>query len=84
MKLVLHNIILDSLQNICFNINNIISKSMLFFTFSYPFKVEKALFLGQFSEVEILMALHILKAPDSENHVFKSGLCVSVISITQK
>ena len=36
-------------------------------------------FLGQIFEVEILMNLHILRSPESKNHIF-SGWSVSVCS----
>ena len=42
---------------------------------------EKVLFLGQFSGMEILMDLHALKAPESENHIFRDWcVCVSLLS----
>ena len=53
--------------------------------------VQKALFLNQILEMEILMDLHILRSPGSENHIFSVWsvcmhvcVCVTVISITQK
>ena len=47
--------------------------------------VEKVLFWGQISEVEILMDLHIMRSTESEIHIF-SGCSVRmyVCSITQK
>ena len=50
---------------------------------------EKVLFLGQIFEMEILMDLHFMMSPESENNIFSVGsvcMCVyvSVISITQK
>ena len=45
----------------------------------------KVLFLGQIFEFEILMVLHDLRPPESENHILSVwSVCVSVISITQK
>ena len=48
--------------------------------------VEKVSFLSQIFEVEIFMNLHVMRSPESENHIFSvSSVCsVSVISITQK
>ena len=46
--------------------------------------VEKALFLSQIFEMEILIDLHIWgRLPESENHI-SSGCSVSVTSITLK
>ena len=45
------------------------------------------MFMGQIFEMEILMELHVLRSPESKNHIFsKWSVCayVSVISITQK
>ena len=57
--------------------------------------VEKVLFLGKIFQMEILMKLHVMRVPESENHIFSiwsvcmcmclcACVCVSVISITQK
>ena len=52
--------------------------------FSYPYMVEKVLHWGQIFEMEILMDLHVLVSPESENHIFSSwSVCVFVINITQ-
>ena len=32
--------------------------------------VEKVLLLGQIFEMEIIMDLHVLRSPESENHIF--------------
>ena len=62
---------------------------IFFFIFSY-LQVEKVLFLVQIFEVEILMDLHDLGAPVSENHIFSGWsvcFCVCVCekeNITQK
>ena len=41
--------------------------------------VEKALFWGQIFEMEILMDLHVLRTPESENHIFSVwSVCVCV------
>ena len=58
-------------------------------TFYYPYKVEKALFWGQIFGMEILMDLHVLRASESENHIFSGSsvcmcVCVSTNSINQK
>ena len=48
--------------------------------------VEKVFLLVQIFEMEILMDLHSIKTPESENHIFIFGLGVSVCltSIIQK
>ena len=49
--------------------------------------IEKLLLLDQIFEMEILMGLHVLKFPESENHIFNGlSVCVrvAVVSITQK
>ena len=43
----------------------------LLFTFSYP-QVEKVLFWGLFLEIDILMDLHALGSPESENYIFSN------------
>ena len=48
--------------------------TFIIFTFSYLL-TEKVLFSGQISEMEILMELHVLRSPESENHIF-SVWCV--------
>ena len=48
--------------------------TFIIFTFSYLL-TEKVLFWGQISEMEILMELHVLRSPESENHIF-SVWCV--------
>ena len=50
--------------------------------------VEKVLFLDLIFEKELLMDLHVMRSPESENHIFSVWsvcmcVCVSVISITQ-
>ena len=52
--------------------------------------VEKVLFLGHIFEMEILMDLHIMRSPESTNHVCSISsvcmyvcVCVPAISITQ-
>ena len=35
---------------------------------------EKELFWGQIFEMEILMDLHVLRSPESENHIFSGWL----------
>ena len=58
--------------------------------FSYLCMVEKALFLGQIFEMEILMDLHVTRTRESKNHIFSFGVCicmcvrVSVINIIKK
>ena len=51
--------------------------------------VEKVLIWNQIFEMEILINLHVLRSPESENHIFSGqslslSLCVCAISITQK
>ena len=47
-----------------------------FSSYSYiPFIVEKQLFWSHIFEVEVLMDLHVLRCPESENHSFR-GLSV--------
>ena len=41
--------------------------------------VEKVLFLGQIFELEILMGLHVMRTPESKNHIF-SGWSVCLLS----
>ena len=45
--------------------------------------------LGQIFKVEILMDLHVLRAPESENHILKGWfvyqyMCVCFITLTPK
>ena len=40
--------------------------------------VEKILFWGQIFEMEILMDLHVMRSPESENHFYAFGLSLSV------
>ena len=40
------------------------------FTFSYPWMVLNVLFLDEIFEVEIMKDLHVLRPPESENHIF--------------
>ena len=58
-----------------------------FFILSY-LQVEKILFLSQIFDTKILMDLHVLRSPESENQIFSFGLCICmcvfVISTTQK
>ena len=45
--------------------------------------VEKELFLGQIFELEILMDSHVLRSPESENHIFsKWSVCVCVCMLS--
>ena len=54
-------------------------------TFPTHVMVEKVLFLGQILKMEILMDLHIMRSPESENHIFSVwSECVSVILTNQK
>ena len=46
--------------------------SLDIFIFSYPYNVEEALFMAQIFEVDILMNLHDLRFPESENQIFSS------------
>ena len=61
---------------------HILKQRLVFiFTFSYPYIVEKVLFLNQIFKMEILMDLHVLRSPESENHIFSVwsvSLCVCV------
>ena len=67
---------------------------LLSFTHVMVCKV-KIILGGQTFEMEILMDLHVLRSPDSENHIFSKWslcmcvcvclcVCVSVINLTQK
>ena len=57
---------------IYFNNNFLIS-------FSYPYKVKKVMFWSRIFEMEILMDLHVLRSPESENHIFsKWSVCICV------
>ena len=38
--------------------------------FSYPYMAQKILFLDQILETDFLMELHVLRSPESENHIF--------------
>ena len=50
-----------------------------------PVMVEKVLFLSQIFEMEILIDLHVMRTPESENQILNVwSMCVSAISITQK
>ena len=47
--------------------------------------VEQVLFWVQIYETEILMDLHVLRSPESENHIFRCcSVCVCVFRKTQK
>ena len=51
--------------------------------------VAKVLLSGQIFKMEIEMDLHVMRSPESENHIFSACseclcICVSVIGITQK
>ena len=47
--------------------------------------VEKTLFLGQTFEIEILIDLHVLRPPESENHIFIGrSIYMSVIKNKQQ
>ena len=43
------------------------------------YRIEKVLFSGRFFEIEFSLDLHVLRSPESENHVFSGwSVCVSV------
>ena len=48
-------------------------------TFSYPYMVEKVLFLGYPLQMKILMDLRILRPAELKNHIFNGSTfaCVS-------
>ena len=48
----------------------IISLAYVLFTFSYPYTVEKGLYLGQIFGMEILMDLRFSRRHESENSIF--------------
>ena len=53
--------------------------SHFLFTFSYPYMVEKVLFLGQIFEMGILMDLHAIRTSESDNYIFSAWfvcLCI--------
>ena len=53
------------------------------FTSLYPCMIQKVFILGQFFEMQILMDLHVLKSPESENDIFSRwslSLCVYLFS----
>ena len=54
-----------------------ISLSEYYFFFLLPITVEKELFSGQIFEIEFLMELHFLRAPESESYAL-SGWCVCI------
>ena len=44
--------------------------------------VKKVLFVGQIFEIEILVDLHFLRTPESENHIFRGwSVCVCLLSV---
>ena len=54
-----------------------------FYFFLLMLVTEKILFLGQIFEMEILMDLHVMRTPESENHIFSvwsvcACVCASV------
>ena len=54
------------------------------FTFFY-LSVEKVLFWGQIFEMEILMDLHVLRSPESENHIFNVwSVCMLSVYLKNK
>ena len=60
-------------------------RELIFFTFSYPCNGRGSIIFVLIFKIEILMDLHVVKSPESENHIFNAwSVCVSVISITQK
>ena len=63
---------------------NVLSLMLFLLTF-YLYIVWKTLFSGQMLEIEFLINLHVLKSPESENHIFNVCLvCMSVcISVCQ-
>ena len=44
--------------------------SFLFY-FLFPYMAKKALFFGKIFEIKFLMELHVLRQPESENHVIE-------------
>ena len=66
---------------LCHTGKNKIHRPTFFFTFSDPYMIEKVLFLGQIFEMKILLDLHVLRAPESKNHIFSGwSVCVCVPS----
>ena len=68
----------------CFLYSKKSMKVTLFFENTFLFSVthamvEKILFLDQIFEMEISMDLHIMRSPESENHIF-SSLSVCLLS----
>ena len=69
-------------ESYVFMLMHTVRKKAKLFTFSY-LSVEKLLYLGQIFEMEILMDLHVLRSPESENHIFSKWsvcLCVYLLS----
>ena len=53
---------------------------VLVITFSYSCMAEKAILWDKISEMEIFVEFLILKAPESENHIFRGwSVCASII-----
>ena len=53
------------------------------------YRIEKVLFSGRFFEIEFSLDLHVLRSPESENHVFSGWslcvcVCLCVNTITQE
>ena len=60
-----------------------------FFTFSYPCNVRESIVLDQIFEMEILMDWHVMRIPESENHIFTVWfvcmcVCVCLLSALLK
>ena len=57
----------------------LLSETSKTFIFSYPYKIEKRLFLGQFFEREFLKDSCVLRSPEHKNHVFSGCfMCLSL------
>ena len=68
-------------EEIQFNICPLTIEDLSVFTFCLPRMVEKVLLSGRFSEMEILMDLHVKRSPESKNYIFSlfsMCMCVSV------
>ena len=56
-----------------------------FFTFSYLYMVEKVLFFSHIFGIKFLMDLHVLRATESENHIFSGwSVCVCLKNKVQQ
>ena len=55
------------------------ASDLLFLLSLIIYRIEKVLFSGRFFEIEFSLDLHVLRSPESKNHVFSAvGLCVCV------